>query len=123
MSGSRPLLEAGTRSARRGAPGACHCRHVQRPDPAAPPSHPAAPSKDAVRGAALLAALAASGWLFPAGAANAATGSRSWRPRRHHRRLGQAEREPDSGRTAKARPAPSACRGLCHLGRVTGLAR
>jgi len=94
---------------------------MQRPDPAAPPSHPAAPSKDAVRGAALLAALAASGWLFTAGAANAATGSRSWQPRRHHRRLGQAEREPDSGRAAKARPPLAHAAALCHHGRVNAL--
>ena len=96
-------LEAQARPASR--IGACRCQPpsappLDRPDP---PPPLLVPPVLLLRSAALLSAVAASNWLVHCDAASAAAG-RGWRPRRHHRRLGQQEREPDLGRYAQVSP-------------------
>ena len=95
-------LEVQARPASRAGAGACRCQPTNAPPPHRPEPPPPLPLPPAalLRSAALLSAVAASEWLLHCDAAKAAAG-RGWRPRRHHRRLGQQEREANVGRYAQ----------------------
>ena len=110
-----PPLEVQARPASRA--GACRCQPPNAPPPHRPEPPPPLPLPPAalLRTAALLSAVAASEWLLHCDAAGAAAG-RGWRPRRHHRRLGQQEREANVGRYAQVSPEKARCISSSHPG-------